>query len=451
MSSPSPSPSRHERQAETLEKLDDIYHELLAICMGNSPATRAFRSDASRRLDNLKRKFCGVPDGEAGPSDHNTPLTKKPRLATPRAPPPIAQNTADPNHASPPTNPPNDATPPTDKAALPNVPRPGAAAQNEETHPAHAQAKNNTVEDEKTKLTTAQARVKRVQERYANLLHNLNEEPASKEDFLHDIQNPTGGERKPQEDAAFGRILRGCGEEGCYEEWKCFLQPKFSAVDLSWISKELSGIQKRAKLNGPARMQETHLALEDAEESANKKRYVEFLVSHISVLMFGLDWRQLKGKGSRKMKIEFYESTYQKLTPHKQYFEGLSEQQRAHAMKNEHAEGYTAWRTKIEPRITARNRFVDLYLAYGPIVFLDPFWDVHALTDGARTKDFPALFTHFINNVPEDPAEAGVSVAAQRWSSSYDAVHGVARAVDRKVWKALKILLASDPDTVEEP
>ncbi|KAJ7033073.1 hypothetical protein C8F04DRAFT_1261165 [Mycena alexandri] len=439
MSSPSLWTSRRSRQANALELFEDLAHELTEVWHGSSPATAAFRTNALERMDSLKRNFPEIT--HVGP---NTPASKKLCLATPRAPPHIndaptasavpATATSNP-HATPPTNP-HTAT-----AAVPGQVTPanaGAPVVNEVTPPTNAQPGPSTSQDitQKTKPKPAAARAKRVQDRFEDLLHHINEEPASKEDFIRNIENPGGGERKEQEDRALGRILMGWGAEGCHKEWKPFLTDKFSTVDVSWIADELVGIEQRANMTGPARMQATHLALEDTEECTNKRRYIEFVLA----------------RASTKKKQAFYESTYQNLPQHKDHFAALSEEERADAMNNSHAEGYAVWRKKIEPRITARNRFVDLYVAvqYGPLVFLDPFWDVRTLTDGARTKDFPNLLHHFIENVPMEPAQPGVTVAAARWRGSCDAMAGVARAIDSRVFKCMKALFASNPDNVIE-
>ncbi|KAJ7712674.1 hypothetical protein B0H16DRAFT_1479218 [Mycena metata] len=64
---------------------------------------------------------------------------------------------------------------------------------------------------------------------------------------------------------------------------------KFSSIEVSWLSNELGGIEKRANLEGTEQMRATHLALQDNEESTNKKQYIKFLIFHISVLSFGMD------------------------------------------------------------------------------------------------------------------------------------------------------------------
>ncbi|KAJ7746683.1 hypothetical protein B0H16DRAFT_1726404 [Mycena metata] len=390
----SPIPDRHERQDYALERADDLFHDFDAVWDGSSPVTVNFRAKASVKIESLKRRFSSV-DNMAPPS----PAQKRPRL------------------------------PP----ALDDVPS-ATSTLNADLQSQRDVTLSNCSQDR------SHPRTKRVEERYASLLHHLNEETFSSQTFLTNIENPVGGEH-----AAFAQLSVGYSNDGCLRDWKQFLSDKFSSIDVSWLSNELGGIEKRADLEGTDRIRATHLALQDTVESTNKKCYIEFLISHISVLSFGMDWREIKGKNSNKIKQEFYESMYQSIPDNKALFGALTAQECLSAINNDHAAPYTAWRAKIDAQITARNRFVDLYLAYGPIVFLDPFWDVRTLTNSARHKDFPALFKYFIENVPE---EEGVTVTVTRWRGSFDALGGVVSAIDTRLAKCMKSLLDKYPDDV---
>ncbi|KAJ7743813.1 hypothetical protein B0H16DRAFT_1463485 [Mycena metata] len=157
----------------------------------------------------------------------------------------------------------------------------------------------------------------------------INGEAHTKESFLDNVVNPVGGEHK-----------------------KGFLCEEFSNMDATWMLDQILGIQDRAKLEGSTHIQGNHLLLEESQQEAICS------LSHLSTLV----------------------QNGMVLPDNKVYFLALSPEQHTNAITIEHAKGYTAWHHKIEPMIRMRNRFVDLYMAYGPVIFLDPFWDVHTLT-----------------------------------------------------------------------
>ncbi|KAJ7940249.1 hypothetical protein B0H13DRAFT_1937191 [Mycena leptocephala] len=282
-----------------------------------------------------------------------------------------------------------------------------------------------------------------------SLIPKANESPLTVEEFVENIQNPVQGKLAAQEDAAIGRLIRGYGSPGCARAWRDYVHTHLSANPTATVAERIESINERNELDLPRRMQVTHEALEHDLQSMNTGRLVDFLLYHISAVSFGMDWRQIQGKNSRKTKQEFYERTYQNLEHHRDMFADLSAQERRDALKDTHKEDYHCWRKEQEELMIARNRFVDVYLAFGPVIFLDPFWDVAALKNDSRTKEFGALLKLLKEEIPEDPhAPPGVSVATSHRRGSCAALRGVAHAIGPEVLKCLQDFCGAHPDEV---
>ncbi|KAJ7258133.1 hypothetical protein C8J57DRAFT_1234304 [Mycena rebaudengoi] len=112
-----------------------------------------------------------------------------------------------------------------------------------------------------------------------------------------------------------------------------------------------------------------------------------------------------------------------------QVFETLSQEGKKAAMAEDlQKDTFKLFKTKLQPDITARNRFLELYNAvtlfsqsptiaskkslvqFGPSVFMDPFWCKQALIPTACTPDLPRFFSALLQNLPIDPERQASSL-----------------------------------------
>ncbi|KAF7339967.1 hypothetical protein MVEN_01914400 [Mycena venus] len=399
----SPSSLRRQRQTNTLEMFEDLEHEINAVWAGSSPDSKAFQVSLLQRLDRLKERV----SPEASTTAVSIPPAKKARTE-PSAPPPGPATLANAGSA--------------DLVQKPRLPR-------------------------------GRAQEKKAEARLHKLLHLCeNQPPLTKEEFLENIQHSDDDDlkRAEKEDAAIRRLIRGYGRPGCTTAWRDFFAPHFAESATINIAEKVESITKRNDLAFAARMKATHEALHNDKKLINTTRLADYMLYHVSVASFGIDWRQIKGKDSINKKQAFYHSIFQSTDQFSPLFAGMTREQCQHAIKNTYKSTYKAWRSGQEQLVTARGRFVDLYLAFGPAIFMDPFWKVESLADDARTKEFPALLELLINNMPDDYDTPGVSVAAARWRGSCDSLGGVARAMDRDLFYCLKEFFNTHPDEVED-
>ncbi|KAJ6546386.1 hypothetical protein DFH09DRAFT_1087711 [Mycena vulgaris] len=135
------------------------------------------------------------------------------------------------------------------------------------------------------------------------------------------------------------------------------------------------------------------------------------------------------GSWQQQKKQAFYEAVYQDLEVNHDFFAGLDAAESKHAIKGTHKESYKFRHFSQQPIVTARNNFVDIYYAvsdsqqFGPVMFLNTFWDVLSLVSNKRSKEFPLLLKLLLANIPQDLAcEEGVSIATSRWPGSCKAL-----------------------------
>ncbi|KAJ7904998.1 hypothetical protein B0H13DRAFT_2024295 [Mycena leptocephala] len=456
---------RRERQKNALELVDDLQHELEAI-NASSPDSKIFQATVVKRLNSLKRRY-SVTDADANsttPDSHSIIISSD-------APAPVSTTNTDPAHtrdvsrsntthsaAAPTSNAIISASAPNPNtsisASAPN-PTSNAAASTSAliTPPAESGSGSNppvpasAAADKQPKAPRGAAQLKRAEERLKNIIHHANQSPLDVEEFLFSLQHPLI-KRADSEDAAIGRLIRGYGSPGCSKDWRAFLTEHLTPSANTRISDKVDAIKERNQLPLAQRIEAGHKALAEDAKTSRTQVLGEFMLHQISVARFGIDWRELSGLNSRKAKQTFYMNAYQNADDNTDFFDGLEASERNEAMKDSHADDYKRWRKEQEPLITARNHFVDLYLAFGPALFLDPFWHVSSLINDSHTKEFPALLGLLVKSIPEEPHTPGVTVAASRWKGSRSALQGVARAIDVELWRCLRAFLDEKPDEV---
>ncbi|KAJ7437124.1 hypothetical protein B0H11DRAFT_1936227 [Mycena galericulata] len=288
-----------------------------------------------------------------------------------------------------------------------------------------AMAQNSVEPGDKPQKGDALARRRRkAEKRLGEIMNKGAYPPIDSQEFLEMLKNPIHGERAELENAALVHLLRGYDGTSGSTAWA--LTAGFG----------LSEAELRTK----------------------------HILEHVSVAAFGLDWISITGENSNREKSAFYISAYQDLKEHRDFFAALTPGERESQMQNDHKASYWEWRRKLEPQITARNRYVEMYQAvnafghaffscsaviqFGPPLFLDPFWSVENLTNNARTKEFPLLLSLLYQNIPRDPDDADQTVTQSRHAGSKKALQGTIRCINRKLWHFLRDFLKENPDCI---
>ncbi|KAJ6493873.1 hypothetical protein DFH09DRAFT_1104337 [Mycena vulgaris] len=311
---------------------------------------------------------------------------------------------------------------------------------------ANSAASDSGPATKKPRLSGAAARQNQAEKRLAEIRHFANEDPLSQQEFMQNIKQPTQGDRRVKENTALGRLVREYSIAGGMRDWRNFVIEFLDDVEPNNIEEEIKAIQQRDGHEQGARMQAYHQAgchlnvLQHEADSIHAQRLSEYMLRQLSIAAFAIDWKKIQRPGSNKKK---------QIWRQRDFFTGLDAAESKQAIKGTHKESYKAWRDHQEPIVTARNDFVDVYYAFGPVVFLDPFWDVFSLVSTKRSKEFPLLLKLFLANIPDDPAcDAGVSVATFRWTGSCKAVSGVTHAIDGELYECLRGFFVAHPTNV---
>ncbi|KAJ7170557.1 hypothetical protein C8R43DRAFT_944463 [Mycena crocata] len=261
-----------------------------------------------------------------------------------------------------------------------------------------------------SKLTLTQ----KAQARFDKLLESAYDTPLTKEDYMVHIQTPgKDGGREGREDAALTCLLNGYGSGEGEGEWvNVFSSSPQALIDSDSSSTELT-----------LRSNRQWQALAYNNQRQETRNLPDFILHHISVADFAFDWRELKGKNSRKVKQDFYEAIFQALDENEEFFRLLDTEERSRAMSSSHAVIYEDWHSKQEGIITARNRFVDVYLAV--------VW----------SNRLPGSFL-------ERGVKIGILPATARYDDLLKAVFGVTAALGVEVSQCLKGFFTAHPDKV---
>lgn len=95
---------------------------------------------------------------------------------------------------------------------------------------------------------------------------------------------------------------------------------------------------------------------------------------------------------------------------------------------------------------------INLGPQFGPVILLDPFWDVACLDRQSRSPEFRTLVDLLMEKMPLDPLieeqELEATVASGRWSGSCSAVEGVCRAIAPALEAYMKKFFEKYPDKV---
>jgi hypothetical protein len=78
-----------------------------------------------------------------------------------------------------------------------------------------------------------------------------------------------------------------------------------------------------------------------------------------------MDWAAMEGEGSNKLKNEYHAAAFFKLDKYAVHFEDMSQQAHCAEIKGKGslAEAFKKYKKALEPVLTARNRFIRMYLA----------------------------------------------------------------------------------------
>ncbi|KAJ7159127.1 hypothetical protein C8R43DRAFT_1124759 [Mycena crocata] len=291
----------------------------------------------------------------------------------------------------------------------------------------------------------------KAEKRLGNIMNAARMPPIAVDEFVRLVQDPVQGERADLEDTAFKRLMRGYDASEGATAWRTGLGDLLKVPATVSVEDQIKAYEDRNRLRPAQRLKATQRALHQGFQVSEAHKRTQHLLEHIFVASFALDWLAITGENSNHEKYAFYSAAYQDLEEHRAFFASLSPQQRDGQMKNEHKDLYNRWHVQLEPQITARNRFVDLYMAFGPLVFLDPFWNVKALTNNAHTKEFPVLLSLVLQNIPRDDDDPDVNVVTARYRASRLALRGTLRAIDPCLWPFARDFFDANPDSVPPP
>ncbi|KAJ6482108.1 hypothetical protein C8R47DRAFT_584060 [Mycena vitilis] len=120
--------------------------------------------------------------------------------------------------------------------------------------------------------------------------------------------------------------------------------------------------------------------------------------------LFSLELKEIgKGKGGTARKTAVYRAMYE---------------------AEESKQSYEEWKRAGEGIVTARNTLAKVYSAFGPVMFLDPFWFPANLEPGRRSPDFAETLAQLIQRVSQVD-EYGASPLAETLSSNRTALQSV--------------------------
>ncbi|KAJ7149371.1 hypothetical protein C8R46DRAFT_1044279 [Mycena filopes] len=446
-----PSSLRRARQLEILEQLDDLDVELQGTCHGSSPETAHFRRAVRRRLDDVRDRMDSSPPPP--------PPIQRAHEAQPR----YSSNRLNQNEPGPEQDDREEEDEPEDDdpEEEDKHDREEEEDDQEENEDDDERDKRSAMKQDgrqapgssalasvKPKPTAEEKRKTGAQTRLTVLLRNTTNPAYSLAQFSSDITSPPTGQRGEREDQALAKIIRGYdgGQNG--RAWRDGTYPLFT--NDAPISDRVLDFDVHNNLSIQERLCAAHNAIEHEDSNTNTRAYVDYLIKHIHILSFGLDYNELTGTNSKKTKTAIYHLIYQNLPENKDYFAALSPKQRKNEMKKTHKKSYQQWwKRKMAPQVWARNHFVDIYLAFGPPLLLDPFWNVDTLTRAARTKEFPLILEALFANMPQDPMHPdGVTTAMSRRTGSLCALAGVAAAIDQSMYDSVRAFVAAHPDEV---
>ncbi|KAJ7034677.1 hypothetical protein C8F04DRAFT_1100600 [Mycena alexandri] len=117
-----------------------------------------------------------------------------------------------------------------------------------------------------------------------------------------------------------------------------------------------------------ARLVKRHCNLTLQEKSQDISNYIRNVFQTINAINFSIEMSQLgAGPGGTTRKTAVYQAMH--------LAEGSSKT-------------YTAWKREIEGRVTSWGKLRKVYLAFGPAIFLDPFWYPRNIEAAHRSIDF---------------------------------------------------------------
>ncbi|KAK7053391.1 hypothetical protein VNI00_004017 [Paramarasmius palmivorus] len=211
-------------------------------------------------------------------------------------------------------------------------------------------------------------------------------------EFLSFVGRADKEGREASEDSAFIRLVRGLDEE-------CDWHAAVNIMTQDWSSEDppqyMKFLHQDLLHDSPCkRLVEMHITLSALDHSEAKKR----LEYHISRTLAELDFafgyeRFTSGPGGRAYQKLFHYALFFETSPglfHARA-EGITPAEIEQEIAGHLQEEYTTWKKKIAVLLNGRNRLKRVYLALGPGVFLDPFWDIQHMDNDSRTKSFISI------------------------------------------------------------
>ncbi|GJE91631.1 hypothetical protein PsYK624_077810 [Phanerochaete sordida] len=183
------------------------------------------------------------------------------------------------------------------------------------------------------------------------------------------------------EDEAFIALLRGYHGISQTE-----MATFFSSFREDYVSDE-----QRVKLRAIDDVHETSQRLvvrhQTLEAMSGPMSWVRRLVGQIEVIKFAVEWNAMEGKGTNKMKTDFYVEIYLQCPAVAVHREIIKKDARG-KLPQEFMQAFRRFRRDKEPSVTGRNHLLDLYNLFGAGVLIEPAFDARIL---GRSRRFSEL------------------------------------------------------------
>ncbi|KAL1668669.1 hypothetical protein GGF50DRAFT_123828 [Schizophyllum commune] len=223
------------------------------------------------------------------------------------------------------------------------------------------------------------------------------------------LRPPPQVSRREAEDAAIGRLLQGIElhRPGTWRKSAPHLDERHRAL------------QAHAKLqtyygDDGSRLVQLHSRISSSETAGDLSSFYTRLDIQLDTLEFGLRWLAIgaaSANGGRSVvKEEFYRNAY------------LAEFPAADRKTVQQDPEFARWKKNVMGSVVSgRNRLVQVYLKFGFLVLIDPFWDARKLYNNARTTQFPTLVALLLDHhkAPRPPSDQTVASFLTSLDSTY--------------------------------
>ncbi|EKM55872.1 uncharacterized protein PHACADRAFT_121833 [Phanerochaete carnosa HHB-10118-sp] len=218
------------------------------------------------------------------------------------------------------------------------------------------------------------------------------------------IQTRVMGKGTDVEDAALVRLVRGF-QAGSLEDWRAHLRELAGCrplVAAEWIGScdNLDKVEDSAM-----RLIQRHQVIGEMVDNEVGSAYIAGAIQVIEILKFAMDWNGTRGEGSKRGKTQFYIRAFQNCPPYAEAYRTLGDKERRTVLE-EHKNAFATWKKRNEIVVTARNRLLTLYNAFGCAVIVDPFWRLDSMGNRC-SRSFTAVVERVYARMcdeSEDPA-----------------------------------------------